>query len=213
MPSEDFHPQIPAAIGRFEKDGDGYRFIPAPVTDEEIAEAKRHTDAMRIAHKVQVGMELTACEMRVAIAGQTEAIARIRLEADPDDAEAKEGLLKALRDQGKIREALEIDPSHAGLLDGAAALQMNDEHFDCGCTDPETHVESWGRAVTTSRWYYKEVHYPAEYGGTVRLWICSLCGFKNISPSVPPGYDDRARHRAFNEANHVSDMFALNDSG
>ena len=173
--------------------------LTAPPDEDEIQAAKEL--AARTAADLRHSMPRTLGEHRFQIALQEEATARARepiiaarLAAGEECAaliaDTKALLVRALREQGRLAEALELDPDNQGILNGLAARDHDDQDFDCGCEDQEAMDLSVGRRVKFSRFARKSV-VNAKYGGEVSLWICSGCGFLNMSPFAPPNWDDR----------------------
>jgi hypothetical protein len=116
----------------------------------------------------------------------------------------RERLSKALRDQGRLHEAMDYadTPSAVeGLQRGAEALLREDTDFTCteGCEDPVAMVAGVPR--TLPRWNPIKHKIPRHTNGQVEmvtLWKCSVCGEMNASMHYPPTRRtfERAVHKA-----------------
>jgi hypothetical protein len=182
------HPKLGRAI--FDDDGNFLRVDVHPATEEEIAAAKRHTAEQLAKSALDTPRgSVGRGQMRALYAAQMMALVDDELaQIDPiaqagKVADLRKQRSKLLRDQGRIREAWEADPSEENAQ-ALEALDLADDFF-CDCPRPSKFVKKLGIEQLGEKWRVKEVYYP-ERGGDCKLWICVVCGFKNISKRRPP---------------------------
>lgn len=176
----------------------------APPTEEELAAAKKYArlQASRIGdgsllHDAAGTAVATASRNEVAYRAELELITQ-HLEKQPENESLiarvprlRERLCKALRDQGRLYEAMEYADTPTikdGLERGVAALNRDDNDFECpeGCED--TIIEIAGQSRFIPRWGRVKQDIPRHRNGSVELvtlWRCSKCGDMNASQNAP----------------------------
>lgn len=193
---------------------DGVRL---PPTEEELAAAKKYarTQMGRIGDGSLVH---DPAAMAIATASRTEVSVRAELEMilgklqqKPEDESLiarvpplRERLCKALRDQGRLYEAMEYADTPTiveGLERGLAALDRDDNDFECeaGCEDDIKVIDGAPRQIP--RWNMFKHNIPRCRGPVteiVSLWRCSKCMEMNASKSAPESR--RALDRAIGRA-------------
>ena len=176
-----------------------------PVTPEEIEADKRRSAELLAAS----GATLTDDERAYAFAMAREKNARANIEvitnqmidswfgANQSDLERlkaaaatqNQALARALRDQGRLDEAIAVLPSYAAKLEvGRRAIERDDD-WECDCSDPEITVyDKDGNAVGTrvvSRWQPLKRIKSVKHGAYVFYLQCSRCGEYNARPTLP----------------------------
>ena len=182
--------------------------VPKQITDEatpeEIAADKRRSLALLAAS----GASLSADDMELAFAIQRETNARANIDVlsdqiialwfdnRPKDIEVlKEqlhvqtvALARALRDQGRLDEAVEVLPEYAEKLAvGREAIERPDD-WECECSDIMLATfDASGREQTkiVSKWHVMKRIQSAKHGGPVYLLQCQGCGVLNARPDLP----------------------------
>lgn len=104
----------------------------------------------------------------------------------------RHALCKALRDQGRLYEALayaDTPSDQESLSRGFLALERDDDDFECaeGCQDPVAVLDNQPRQFT--RWDRVKQDIPRIVDGNfqwVTLWRCNTCGDYNASQLAPP---------------------------
>lgn len=85
----------------------------------------------------------------------------------------------ALRDQGRLEEALAADPSYVNQIAyGLEAIQSDDTAL-CDCEDDTVN------GLVLQAQSIKKRMFSAKHGKFVYLVTCRKCGFKNATPILP----------------------------
>lgn len=177
--------------------------ILTPPTEEELAAAKKYARAQ--AGRIGDGSLLhDPARAAIAMASRNEVAYRAELELvmqhlakQPENESLtarvpplRARLCKALRDQGRLYEALEYADTPQlieGLSRGFSALDRDDDDFECAeCVDDIIDVAGQPRCI--SRWYRVKEDIPRCRDGNteiVTLWRCKKCGDMNASVNVP----------------------------
>lgn len=155
--------EVPIALGVLE----GKSLKITPVTEEEIADAVENARAFR--EKLLDGIS-TQGKARARYAAKIEIDVRNLLahSKSPEEFDKHARLLsRVLRDQGRYEEALEYWQDE-GMVEAKIALDRDDDDFcECGV-----------------QFRVKEV-FSEKYRGPVKLWVCTACGHKNVTHTVP----------------------------
>lgn len=176
------------------------------VTPAEVEADKRRSLTLLAAS----GATLSADDMELAFAIQRETNARANVEllneqiiahwfdGRPRDIEAFKSALReqtaalarALRDQGRLDEAVEVLPSYAEKLAvGREAIERPDD-WECECLDPNLVVfDKDDNVVGTkvvSKWHLLKRIQSAKHGGPVYFLQCSVNPTHyNATPTLP----------------------------
>lgn len=191
-----------------------------PVTAEEIEEARKTAQAFyaaresrlspaaaRMARAVKDEKRLLDlidfCEWQI-LAGDTSEDWPLIMQRHLYD------LSVALRNQGRIREAIEVAPDHEGHRKGLEALERADDEF-CDCQDSIVDIQGRRKILPRYR-LVDEIYHPTKRA-IVFLWQCQLCKFMNATPQMAPGM---ARFMSFRNrpkgARPVPDIEVLEDA-
>jgi hypothetical protein len=160
-------------------------------TEKELKKAKKK--ARSIAEK---SFLTGPREIEFAISCQQEAVGKAHLAflldrfpgREEEIAATRRTICKAIRDQGRLEEAAEMDPSYTNIEKAIGARDCDDEDFGCGCKcDKPEGTDRKGRPCVWSvpRWRQVKETYSARHGAYVYLWECTKCGFLNLTPLVP----------------------------
>lgn len=190
-----------ARIRKAQARGGVPKVVTVEVTPEELAR-DRAKSAARLA---ATAAELTPDEKHLAFMSRVEADARAELGRVAEllrgatsgrrrrllraKRDLTRTLGRAVRDQGRLDEAWEIDPDlRPGIALGREAIARPDTE-ECACPTPETPVvdeagQWW--AVTFPKHRLVKRYASAEHGQVVYHVECLYCGRPNARPDLPP---------------------------
>lgn len=102
----------------------------------------------------------------------------------------KDMLARALRDQGRLDEAIEVVPEYAEKLEvGRAAIDRPDD-WECDCADPILPVYNDAGARVgskcVSKWQIRKRIMTEKHGRYVYFVQCGVCLEHNARPDLPP---------------------------
>lgn len=98
-------------------------------------------------------------------------------------------LARALRDQGRLDEAVAVLPECAEKLEAGRAAIERDDNWECDCADPVLPVyNDAGQQIGSkevSRWQIRKRIVTEKHGRSVYFLQCSECLEHNARPDLP----------------------------